>query len=132
MIKKMDHIAIAVKDAEKAAKFYAEQLGIPVTHVQEIAFDKVKVAFIPVGDSEIELVEPMDPQGGVATFIERKGEGLHHICFEVDNIDSEIKSLTEKGVQMIDKQARKGAAGMVAFIHPKSTGGVLIELAEKV
>ncbi len=132
MIKKIDHIAIAVKDAQKAAKFYTEQLGLPLGAVQEVAYDKVKIAFLPVGDSEIELVEPLDPQGGVASFIERKGEGLHHICFEVDDINSELKKLVDQGVQVIDKQPRRGGAGMVIFIHPKATGGVLVELAEKV
>lgn len=131
MIKKIDHIAIAVKDVEKAARFYSEQLGIPVARVEEIPYDRVKVAFIPLGDSEIELVEPLDPEGGVAAFIERRGEGLHHICLEVDDIGAELSALSEKGVQLIDKEARPGAVGLVAFIHPRATGGVLIELNQK-
>ncbi len=131
MIKRIDHIAVAVKDAGKSSKFYGEQLGVPVMRVEEVAFDKVQVAFLPIGDSEIELVEPLDPQGTVAAFIERRGEGLHHICFEVDDIDAELKALAEKGVRLIDKEARKGAAGLVAFIHPQATGGVLIELVQK-
>jgi len=131
MIKKVDHIAIAVNNLEEGAKVYVP-LGLKVEHTETVADQGVKIAFIPVGDSEIELVEPIDPNGGVAKFLKTKGEGIHHICLEVDNIDREVKDLMAKGVEMIDKQPRKGAAGMIAFVHPKSTKGVLIELCQKI
>ena len=131
MIKKVDHIAIAVNNLEEAGKTYAP-LGHKVMHTETVADQGVKIAFIPIGDSEIELVEPIDPNGGVAKFLKTRGEGIHHICLEVDNIDREVKELMAKGVEMIDKQPRKGAAGMIAFVHPKSTKGVLIELCQKI
>ena len=131
MIKKVDHIAIAVNSLEEGAKVYTP-LGLKVVHTETVADQGVKIAFIHVGDSEIELVEPIDPNGGVAKFLKNKGEGIHHICLEVDNIDREVKDLMAKGVEMIDKQPRKGAAGMIAFVHPKSTKGVLIELCQKI
>jgi methylmalonyl-CoA/ethylmalonyl-CoA epimerase len=131
MIKKVDHIAIAVNNLDEGAKTYAP-LGLKVVHTETVADQGVKIAFIPIGDSEIELVEPIDPEGGVAKFLKNKGEGIHHICLEVDNIDSEVKDLMAKGIQMIDKAPRKGAAGMIAFVHPKSTKGVLIELCQKI
>ena len=131
MIKKVDHIAIAVNNLEEAGKTYAP-MGLKVMHTETVADQGVKIAFIPIGDSEIELVEPIDPNGGVAKFLKTRGEGIHHICLEVDNIDREVKELMAKGVEMIDKQPRKGAAGMIAFVHPKSTKGVLIELCQKI
>jgi lactoylglutathione lyase/methylmalonyl-CoA/ethylmalonyl-CoA epimerase len=131
MIKKVSHIAIAVNSLEEGSKTYAP-LGLKVAHTETVSDQGVKIAFIPVGDSEIELVEPIDPNGGVAKFLKTRGEGIHHICLEVDNIDREVKDLMAKGTEMIDKQPRKGAAGMVAFVHPKSTKGVLMELCQKV
>ncbi len=92
----------------------------------------VKAATVRIGNTNIEFVEPTDPNGGVAKFIEKRGEGIHHICIEVDDVNKELKALDAKGVALIDKQARKGLAGMIGFVHPKSTIGVLIELAQKV
>ena len=131
MIKKLDHIGIAVNSIEEAGKAFAN-LGLKVTHTQGIPDQKVKIGFLPVGNSELEFLESVDPSSGVAKYLQTHGEGIHHICFEVDNIEKEVKDLTAKGVGMIDKQPRKGAAGMIAFVHPKSANGVLVELVQKV
>jgi len=132
MIKRVDHIAIAVNSADDALSTFDSVLGLTADHIEEIPDQGVKAAAIHVGDTSIEFIEPTDPEGGVAKFIEKKGEGIHHICFEVDDIDAELKSLAAKGVELIDKQARKGLAGMIGFLHPRATKGVLIELVQKV
>ncbi len=132
MIKRIDHVSIAVKDLDEALGVFKAVFGLESVHQEEIPDQGVKAALIKVGDGEIELVEPIDPEGGVAKFIERRGEGIHHICLEVDNIDEELKSLEAKGVALIDKQPRRGLAGMIGFVHPKATKGVLVELAQKV
>ncbi len=128
MIKKVDHIAIVVKNIEAAARVYTEALGIPLTHIQEQPDDAVRVGFLPVGDSEIELVEPTSADSGVARFLERRGEALHHICLEVDDLEQELVSLKERGVELIDQETRQGAVGRVAFLHPRAANGILIEL----
>ncbi len=131
MIKKVHHIAIAVKNIDEAVKLYENLFGVKPSKIETIPEQGVKAALIPIGDgSEIELLEPIDPDGGVAKFVENKGEGIHHICFEVDDIDSTLKTIAEKGYQLIDKKSRKGLVGKIGFVHPKSTRGVLIELAE--
>jgi len=132
MIKRVDHIAIAVKSLDEALGVFEGLLGVKAAHIETVAEQGVKAALIPIGDGEIELIEPIDPEGGVAKFIERRGEGIHHICLEVDNVDEELKSLAARGVELIDKQGRKGLAGKVGFLHPRAAKGVLIELAEKV
>ena len=132
MIKRIDHVSIAVKNLDEALGVFKAVFGLESVHQEEIPDQGVKAALIKIGDGEIELVEPIDPEGGVAKFIERRGEGIHHICLEVDNIDEELKSLAAKGVDLIDKQPRKGLAGMIGFVHPKATKGVLVELAQKV
>jgi methylmalonyl-CoA/ethylmalonyl-CoA epimerase len=132
MIKKVDHVSIAVSDIAEGLKTFENLLGIKAGHVEEIPEQGVKAAMIMVGDIEIELIEPTKPDSGVAKFLEKKGEGIHHICFEVDDVDKELDSLAAKGVDLIDKQGRDGLAGKVGFIHPRSTKGVLIELAQKV
>ena len=131
MIKKVDHIAIAVKNLDEGLKAYEDLLGIKSSHTEEIPDQGIKAALIVLGDVEIELIQPIRPDTGVAKFLENKGEGIHHICFEVDDVDKELESLAAKGVQLIDKQGRKGLAGKIGFIHPRSTKGVLIELAQK-
>ena len=133
MIKKVDHIAIVVRNVDESVEFYNKLFGLKPEKIELVPDQGVKSALIPVGDGgEIELIEPVDSQSGVAKFLEKKGEGFHHISFEVDDIDQELKSMTEKGVELIDKQARTGLAGRIAFLHPKSTRGVLIELTQKV
>lgn len=130
MIKKVDHIGIVVRDVEEARQAY-EALGLKVTHVKEVAEQKVIVAFLPVGDTEIELVQPTTADSGVAGFLEKRGEGLHHICLEVDDIEATLADLKARGMRLIDQEPRPGAFGRVAFLHPKSAHGVLIELVEK-
>lgn len=131
MVKKIDHIGIAVKDSAEALKFYAEALGIQPTHEEVVEDQGVKVTFLPVGESTLELVEPINPNSATAKFIDSRGEGIHHICVEVEDIGSVLKSMAEKGVNLIDKEPRRGAHNkMVAFVHPKSTKGVLLELAQ--
>ena len=132
MIKRVDHIAVAVKDLDEALGVLTKTFGFEAAHRETIEDQGVEAALIKIGDGEIELIQPIDPEGGVAKFIERRGEGIHHICLEVDSIDQELKSLAEKGVELIDKQPRKGLAGRIGFVHPRSTKGILIELAEKV
>ncbi|MFH1487008.1 MAG: methylmalonyl-CoA epimerase [Chloroflexota bacterium] len=132
MIKRVDHISIAVKNIEEQLPLYRDMLGLKPGKVETIADQGVKAVMIPIGDSEIELIEPLNPEGGVAKFLESRGEGIHHICLEVDDVDKELKSLADKGVSLIDKVGRPGLAGKVGFLHPKSTKGVLIELAQKI
>jgi len=132
MIKRVDHIAIAVKSLDEALAVFEGLLGVKAAHTETMTEQGVKAALIPIGDGEIELIEPINPEGGVAKFIEKRGEGIHHICLEVDNVDEELKSLAARGVELIDKRGRKGLAGKVGFLHPRAAKGVLIELAEKV
>ncbi|MDW7670874.1 MAG: methylmalonyl-CoA epimerase [Bacillota bacterium] len=129
---KVDHIGIAVKNLEETLKFYEEVLGMTCTGKEEVTEQKVRVAFLPVGDSEVELLESTDPEGPIAKYIEKKGEGIQHIAFRVDNIEEAIENMKQKGVRMIDETPRYGAGGAkIAFCHPKSTGGVLVELSER-
>ena len=132
MIKNFNHVAIAVNNLDEVLALFESLFGLKPSKIEEVPDQGVKAALIPIGSGEIELLEPIDPNGGVAKFIERRGEGIHHICLEVDNTDEELKSLADKGVELIDKVGRKGLAGRVGFIHPKSTKGVLIEIAQKV
>ncbi len=130
MIKSIAHIGIAVKNMDDAVKAY-EAMGFKLEKVESVPEQGVKTGFLPVGGSYVEFLEPLNAESGVAKFIEKRGEGIHHICFEVDNIEKEIKTLSGKGVELIDKQPKKGVEGMVAFLHPRSSKGVLIELVEK-
>jgi methylmalonyl-CoA epimerase len=132
MIKKVDHIGIAVKSIEEASKLYTEVLGLELQGIEEVAEQKVRVAFIPVGDTEIELLESTSEDGPIAKFIEKKGEGVQHIAFRVDNIEKALEEMKAKGMRLIDETPRYGAGGArIAFLHPKSTNGVLIELSER-
>jgi len=131
-IKHIDHIGIAVKSIEQAGRFYTEVLGLPLQATETVAEQKVTVAFIPIADSEVELLESTDPDGPVAKYIESRGEGIQHIAYRVENIDEALAELKEKGIRLIDSEARKGAGGArIAFIHPKETNGVLVELCER-
>jgi lactoylglutathione lyase/methylmalonyl-CoA/ethylmalonyl-CoA epimerase len=131
MIKKIDHIAIVVRSIEEALQVYEGAMGIELTEVEEVPEQAVRVAFLPVGESKLELVEPLTMDSGVAKFLEKRGEGMHHICLEVEDIEAALQDLAAKGVRLIDEQPRQGAHGRVAFLHPKSAHGVLIELIEK-
>lgn len=130
--RKIAHIGIAVSSLTEALRLYHETLGLPLHGQETVAMDKVTVAFLPIGDTEIELLEPADPQSPVARHIEKRGEGIHHIAFEVDDVYESLARLKQQGYRLIDEQPRIGAGGTrVAFVHPKSAGGVLIELCEK-
>jgi methylmalonyl-CoA/ethylmalonyl-CoA epimerase len=131
MLKKINHIAVAVENIDEAAKFYQNCLGLELSGIETISTQKTKVGFFRIGASSIELVQPAEPDSPIQKFLAAKGQGVHHICFEVDDIEAEIKSLLEKGAAMIDREPRPGAHNArVAFIHPKSAAGVLIELVE--
>jgi len=129
---KVDHIGIAVKSISEALKLYEESLGIKCEGIEEVPEQKVKTAFLPIGDTEIELLESTAPDGPVAKFIEKRGEGLHHIALRVENIEEALEELKKKGIRLIDEKPRKGAGGArIAFLHPKATGGVLLEICER-
>ena len=129
---RVDHIGIAVKDIQTALKFYSNLLGLELHGEEVVAEQKVKTAFLPIGDTEVELLESTEPDGPIAKFIEKKGEGVHHIAFTVADLDGALKDLEEKGVQLIDRKPRIGAGNKrIAFLHPKDTFGVLVELSEE-
>lgn len=128
----IEHIGIAVKSLEEAIPFYEKVLGLTCYNIEEVKDQKVKTAFFKVGDTKIELLESTDPEGPIGKFIEKKGEGIHHIAFAVKNIESGLKEAEEKGVRLIDQEPRPGAEGFhIGFLHPKSTFGVLTEFCEK-
>ena len=132
MINKIDHIGIAVQDLDVALEFYENILGIKCTSKEEVKEQKVRVAFLPIGDTEIELLESTDKEGPIAKYIDKKGEGIQHIAYSVDDIEASIKYLKDNGVRLIDEQPRYGAGGAkIAFLHPKSTFGVLIEICQR-
>ena len=129
---KIEHIGIAVKNLEQAISYYENVLGLKCYAIEEVADQKVKTAFFMVGETKIELLQATSDDSPVAKFIEKKGEGIHHLAFAVNKIDESLKEAESKGIQLIDKQPRKGAEGLnIAFLHPKFTGGVLTELCEK-
>ncbi len=130
-ISHIEHIGIAVKNLEESIRFYEDKLGLECYSIEEVADQKVRTAFFMVGQTKVELLESTDPEGPIGKYIEKKGEGVHHIAFAVDNIDESLKGLEEKGVRLIDQAPRKGAEGLdIAFLHPKSTHGVLMELCQ--
>jgi len=131
MIGKIHHIAIAVGDLEAAARTFEQILGVPPTKVQEVPSEKVRVAFFPFGGAEIELVQGLGAENPVANFIAKRGEGIHHICFEVADLQSTLDRLAAAGIPLLDRTAKPGACGQVAFLHPKGANGVLIELLQK-
>ena len=127
---RVHHVALVVRDIEASLRLWRDTLGLPVELVLPIEHDRVTIAFLPVGESKIELVQPTDDTTGVARFLASKGEGFHHVCFEVANISEALMRLEMDGVELIDSVARKGAEGPVAFVHPRSCQGVLVELIE--
>ena len=127
----IEHIGIAVKDLQTSIRFYEDILGLTCYALEEVADQKVKTAFFMIGQTKIELLESTDPEGPIGKFIEKKGEGIHHMAFAVENLSSCLPEVEAKGIQLIDKTPRKGAEGLnIAFLHPKSTNGVLTELCE--
>lgn len=132
MVKRVSHIAIAVPNVDDAARFYAEKLGLAMVGREAVAASKVVVGFIPIGDTRIELVQPDSADSPITKFLETRGPGLQHICFEVDDVAAELKRLDAAGVRLIDRVPHAGAHGtMVGFIHPSATGGVLVELSQQ-
>lgn len=132
MVTKVDHIGIAVSNLEETLKVYTEILGLKLSGIEVVEDQKVRVAFLPIGDTEIELLESTQPDGPIAKFIEKKGEGIQHIAFRVEDINAALEDMRKKGVRLIDEQPRCGAGGaQIAFLHPKSTHGVLVELCER-
>ncbi|KKB36225.1 methylmalonyl-CoA epimerase [Bacillus thermotolerans] len=128
----VDHIGIAVSSLEETLRFYTEQLGLIHMKTEEVPTQKVKVAFIDAGNVKLELLEPLDSESPVAVFIEKRGQGIHHVAFKVNNIEERIQEMKERGIRMIDEVPRPGAGGAdVAFMHPKAAHGVLFELCEK-
>lgn len=127
----IEHIGIAVKDLSSAINFYEKILDLKCYNIEEVADQKVRTAFFKVGRTKIELLESTDPEGPIAKFIEKKGEGIHHIALAVKNIEEHLKQAKNNGIRLIDDVPRKGAEGLdIAFFHPKSSGGVLIEICE--
>jgi methylmalonyl-CoA/ethylmalonyl-CoA epimerase len=129
-IEKIHHVAVVVRDIEGALGLYRDKLGLQVEAVMDMEYDRVIIGFLPVGEVKIELVQPTDTTTGVARFLESKGEGFHHVCFEVPDIQASLDKLAAMGLQLIDAKARKGGEGPVAFVHPRSCNGVLVELIE--
>lgn len=129
-ISKVHHVAVVVSDIDASTRFYRDALGLTLETVMPIPSDRVTIAFLPVGDVKIELVQPTDDTTGVARFLAGKGEGFHHVCFEVPDVAEALTRLAIDGVELIDSAPRKGAEGPVAFLHPKSCHGVLVELIE--
>jgi methylmalonyl-CoA/ethylmalonyl-CoA epimerase len=130
-ISHIEHIGIAVKDLTESIKYYENVLGFKCYSIEEVPEQKVKTAFFMVGQTKIELLESTDPEGPIGKFIEKKGEGIHHLAFATKGLEAALQEVETKGVQLIDKTPRKGAEGLsIAFLHPKSTGGVLTELCE--
>lgn len=131
MVTKIDHIGIAVKNLDEALKFYEEVLGIKCVGTEVVEEQKVKTAFLPIGDTEVELLEATDEDSPIAKFIEKR-EGIQHIAYRVDDIEKALEEVKERGIRLIDEKPRRGAGGAkIAFLHPKSTFGVLIELCER-
>lgn len=131
-ITKIDHLGIAVPSIDSGKKFWQDIMGLELEGTETVEAQKVTTAFMPVGESEVELLESTSPDGPVAKYIEKKGAGLQHIAFRVENIDEALDELKEKGVKLIDQTPRNGAGGArIAFLHPKATGGILVELCER-
>ena len=132
--KRINHIAIVVQDLDAALRVYSDVLGLPLKRVEDVPAEKVKVAFLPMpqGDTEIELVQPTADDTGIARFLAKRGEGMHHICFEVDDIQAEMAQMAASGLQVLEEKPRMGSQGQkYVFVHPKSAHGVLIELYER-
>lgn len=129
MLTKIHHVGVVVQSADEAMKFYRDALGLKVTADRVIEDQGVRGVLLEIGGSEIELLEPTRDDTGVAKFLESRGEGMHHICFESDDVDAELEGARQKGIQLIDEKPRLGLAGMICFLHPKANHGVLVEFA---
>ncbi len=132
MVLKLDHIGIAVANLEESLKLYTGALGMKLHGTETVEDQKVKTAFLPLGDTEVELLESTSPDGPIGKFIESRGQGIHHLAFKVDNVEKALEELKKQGIRLIDEKPRYGAGGAkIAFLHPKATNGVLIELCER-
>lgn len=129
MLTKIHHVGVVVSSADEAMKFYRDALGLEVTADRVIEDQGVRGVLLQIGGSEIELLEPTRDDTGIARFLETRGEGMHHICFESDDVDAELEGARQKGIELIDQKPRPGLAGMICFLHPKSNHGVLVEFA---
>lgn len=129
-LKRVHHMALVVRRMDDALLLWRDLLGLPVELILPVESDGVRIAFLPVGDSKVELVEPLDPDTGVARFLRTRGAGFHHVCFEVPDLAQALEDLAERGVELLDRAPRRGAEGPVAFLHPSSMGGILVELIE--
>jgi methylmalonyl-CoA/ethylmalonyl-CoA epimerase len=132
MLRKIHHVGIVVPDLDKAMSFWRDLLGLAVVKIAVVHDQGVKAALLQAGDSEIELLEPIVADNGVGKFLARRGGGLHHVCFETEDVASELSRARSKGIQLIDQQPRPGLAGMICFLHPKATRGVLVEYAQPI
>ncbi len=131
MLQKIDHLGIAVRDLDKAIAQFTKTLGLTIIHREVVEDQGVEVATFPIGESAIELITPVGADSGVARFLEKRGEGIHHVCLEVPDIEAELRRLAESGARLIDEKPRRGAGGhLIAFIHPRSVGGVLTEIKQ--
>ena len=130
MLKKIHHVGVVVPDLEQAMALWRDLLGLRLTKSQTIQDQGVKAALLQVGESEIELLEPLSPDNGVGKFLARRGGGLHHVCFETADVERELDGAKARGIQLIDQKPRPGLAGMICFLHPKATRGVLVEYAQ--
>jgi methylmalonyl-CoA/ethylmalonyl-CoA epimerase len=129
-VKKINHVAIVVEDIDSSLGFWRDALGLTLDHIEDVPSQASKVAFLPVGEGEVELVEPTDPESGMAKYLSKRGEGMHHLCMEVDDIEGMLAELKDKGVRLINEEPLDLPGRRMAFIHPKSTNGVLLELYE--
>jgi len=132
MLKRIHHIGVVVPNLEEAYRFWRDTLGLEFTKSATIEEQGVKAALLKVGESEIELLEPLSPDNGVGKFLARRGGGLHHLCFETDDVGRELEGARTKGLPLLDQSPRQGLAGMICFLHPKATRGVLVEYAQPI
>ncbi|TDI46510.1 MAG: methylmalonyl-CoA epimerase [Acidobacteria bacterium] len=129
---RLDHVGVAVRSLEEALAPYEKGLGLTVVDIEELPTEKVRVAFLPMGDTRLEFLEPTGDDSPIARFLQRRGEGIHHLCFQVDDLEATLERLRKAGVELVDEKPRAGAGGSrVAFIHPRGMAGVLVELVEK-
>ncbi|MBI9044523.1 MAG: methylmalonyl-CoA epimerase [Anaerolineaceae bacterium] len=131
-IKKIHHVALVVPELDTALNFWRDTVGVPLDHIEEVPSQQSKIAMLSTGETVLELVQPTSADSGLAKYLDKRGAGMHHICFEVDNISEMLITLKEKGVRLIDEEPKELEGRKMAFIHPKSTGGVLMELYEVV
>jgi methylmalonyl-CoA/ethylmalonyl-CoA epimerase len=132
MLRKIHHVGIVVDELAKAMSFWHDLLGLALVKTAVVQDQGVKAALLKAGESEIELLEPLSPESGVGRFLSRRGGGLHHVCFETEDVQAELNQARAKGIQLIDQQPRPGLAGMICFLHPKATRGVLVEYAQPI